>query len=137
MSADLEIARFALDKFSAGELAEFWALIAPDCVLRTDPAWPGGGEYSGTAEMKRFIGQFLEAFGAVRFDYEGQPEEVNGRVLLHGRWVGSGASTGIEAETSPVSVVIAVFDGLVSRFDFFFSDEEARHFAASDALDAN
>ena len=96
----------------------------------TDPRWPGGGEFSGKAAFRRFMGQFLEAFDRIRFKEERDPEVIGDAVLFQGRWVGLGVSSRIETASVPFWVVHRSRSGLITESRFFFNEAEAREEAS-------
>jgi SnoaL-like domain len=125
----LELARRAFELFNAREMEAFWSLQHPEIVMATAPMWPGGGTYEGIAGFRRFLDQFLDAFSEVRFEHLREPEAVGELALFRGRWVGSGASTGIETASIEFSVLFGTREGLVDQARFFVEDEDARRFA--------
>jgi len=102
------------------DMERFWATIDPDCVLRTDPTWPGGGEFRGTEAVAGFLEEFLSAFADIHFEEDAEPVETAGGVVLRGRWVGSGAASGIETESLHVTVEISAGDRL-TELNFRFA----------------
>ena len=127
----LDVATRGFRLFNEGRLDEFYETMHPDGVLVTDPAWPGGGRYEGREAFKRFIRQFLDAFATVRFVQDRTPEGVGAAALFRGRWVGAGASTKIETESVPFSVIFTARDGFVGQVHFVFDEERARELARS------
>jgi hypothetical protein len=106
-------------------------LLASDYLLVTDPSWPGGGEYRGIDAYRRFMAQFLEAFGGIRFQSESEPEAIGDFGLFQGRWLGLGAASGIETVSEPFWVLVLARDGKVSESRFFFGEAKAREHATS------
>lgn len=104
----------------------FWELTHPDIVLATDPRWPGGGEFHGADEYRRFMAQFLEAFEGIRFQEERPPEVVGDWALFHGRWVGLGAASGIATASAAFWAACRARDGLIAEARFFFDETDAR-----------
>lgn len=102
------------------DMERFWATIAPDCVLRTDPTWPGGGEFRGTEAIAGFVEEFLSAFGDIHFEEDAEPVETDRGIAMRGRWIGSGAASGIETQSFHVTVDIAATDRL-KALDFRFA----------------
>jgi ketosteroid isomerase-like protein len=126
----LELGRRGFELFNARRLNEFWALQHPEIVMSTAEMWPGGGTYHGVDGFKRFLDQFFDAFSQVRFEEVREPALIGDVAVLRGRWVGAGATTGIETESIDFSVVFATRDGLLAQVRFFVSDTEAHRFAA-------
>lgn len=123
----LRLARESFRRFNAGDLEGFWAMpYADDLVVATDPSWPGGGEFHGIDEFRRFIGQFLEAFDEIRFEEDAEPEIVGDAAIFHGRWIGLGATSGIETASPAFFVVFRAVAGRTTEVLFFFSGEAAR-----------
>lgn len=102
------------------DMGRFWATIAPDCVLRTDPAWPGGGEFRGTEAIAAFVEEFLSAFAEIHFEEDAEPVETDLGIAMRGHWIGSGAVSGAETESFHVTVEIAARDQL-TELDFRFA----------------
>jgi hypothetical protein len=98
-----------------------------DVVLASAPEWPGGGTYEGAEAANRFMSDFQEAWASVRFEYS-DAEVINGRILAASRWLVEGAASG-----APTSIdfftVTTLRDGLICRFDAFFTRDEALQFA--------
>lgn len=117
--------------FNASRYDEFWELIDPDCVLATDPGWPGGGRYEGKEGCRRFVDQFLEAFGGIRLEQVGPTEAIGRCALLRARWVGSGLTSGIEASSDEFSIVMLADSGQIREMHFWFSERQARQTAAA------
>lgn len=102
------------------DLDRFFATLAPDCVLRTDPAWPGGGEFRGTAAIAGFVDEFLSAFSSIHFEEDAEPVLTASGVTMRGHWIGSGAASGIETESFHVTVRIEA-EELLTELDFRFA----------------
>ena len=127
----LTIGEESLRRFNAGDLDGFWTLIHPDCVLVTDPAWPGGGRFEGREAYRTFMAQFLEAFDGIQLETMGEPQEVGDVALFRARWVGSGVSSGIETVSAEFSIVMVARDGMVAQLHFSFSDSYAQRIAST------
>jgi ketosteroid isomerase-like protein len=113
--------------FNARDWDRFFSLTTSDYVVRTDPRWPGGGEFHGRDELLRFLEQFLEPWEELRYERMAEPEPINGCVVERGRWAGRGRATGIEGSIEFTSVA-TLRDGLVARIDFFIDHGEALEF---------
>ena len=105
---------------SVRDLDRFFATLAPDCVVRTDRAWPGGGEFRGTAAIAGFVDEFLSAFSSIHFEEDAEPVLTASGVTMRGHWIGSGAASGIETESFHVTVRIEA-DELLTELDFRFA----------------
>ena len=127
----VDLAQQAFALFNAGDLEAFRELQHPQIVMVTDRMWPGGGSYEGLEAFERFLEQFREAFSDVRFEPSREPEAIGEFALFRGRWVGTGASTGIQTESFEFSIVFGSREGLIDLARFFVSDEAARKFAAA------
>ena len=132
-SEALTLGRRGWERFNAGDLDGLWELVHPDIVMATDPRWPGGGEYRGLEAYKRFMAQFTEAFASVRFEEEREPETVGEWALFRGRWIGPGATSGIETPSPWFTVAVRVHDARIGEMRFFFLDEEARDYVRPQA----
>jgi ketosteroid isomerase-like protein len=127
----LTLGEESLRRFNAGDLDGFWALVHPECLLVTDPAWPGGGRFEGREAYRRFMGQFLEAFEGIQLETTGEPQEVGDAALLRARWVGSGLASGIETASDEFSIAMVARDGMIGELHFSFSDSYARRIAST------
>jgi hypothetical protein len=105
-------------------------LLRPDAALRTDPGWPGGGEYRGRTQIEGFMDQFEDSWGEVAYETVGEPEVIGNVQLWPSRWAVRGKASGIETEVDFWGVF--TFDGgLFARLDFFFNRNEALEHARS------
>jgi len=100
-------------------------------VVATDARWPGGGEFRGAGEFRRFMSQFFEAFDWVRFEQTREPEMIGDWLHYRGRWVGVGHASQIETASPEFSQISVWEDGLITESRFFFSEREAREHAGS------
>jgi ketosteroid isomerase-like protein len=125
------LGRRILAGFNAGDQTLFLESLDPDCVLATDPRWPGGGEFHGVAEIQRFTSQFLEAFAGVRFEETHQAETIGDWGHFRGRWVGQGLASQIETASFEFSMIVRLVDGRIAEARYFFDTDEAREFARS------
>jgi hypothetical protein len=115
--------------FNARDWDAYFELATDDVVMRTDPAWPGGGTYRGREEIMHFAEQFLEPWEELRYEQVGDHDVIDERRLVErGSWVGSGLASGI-AGTVEFTVVISFRGPLIERADFFLSEPEALEFA--------
>jgi ketosteroid isomerase-like protein len=115
--------------FNAGELERQLSLATPDLVLTTAPEWPGGGRYAGREEVRRFVREFQDTWGSIR--YEQLAHEVAGeRLIERARWVGRGRSSGVETAVD-FYTVWTVREDRVARMDVFATRAAAREFARS------
>ncbi len=131
----LALGRRNFELFNAGDMDGFWSLQHPECLMVTDPAWLGGGEYRGKRAYRLFISQFLEAFAEIRWVEDDEPELIGSRALFRGHWAAVGASSGIESATPAFCVVFGARDGMVAEVVFSFSRRDARRFAAGEPGD--
>jgi hypothetical protein len=114
--------------FNARDWEALYESTTPDFTAKTDPRWPGGGEFSGREAQMRFFEQFLDPWEKLRYERVGEPTALNGRMVERGAWIGVGRTTGIEGRLD-FTVVTTFEDGLVKRLDFFISHDEALAFA--------
>lgn len=105
---------------AAREMDRFWATLEPDCVLITDRRWPGGGEFRGTEAIAGFVDEFRSAFSEIHFEESAEPLETERGVRMSGRWVGSGAASGIETHSFDITVDVQASSRL-SELGFLFA----------------
>lgn len=98
--------------------------MADDYVMATDPSWPGGGEYRGPGDQRRFLEQFLEPWEELRYERTQEPVTRGSCVVERGRWAGRGRVSGLAGQLD-FTVVISIRDRLVTRSDFFIRHEDA------------
>ncbi|MQA74393.1 MAG: DUF4440 domain-containing protein [Solirubrobacterales bacterium] len=113
--------------FNSGDLERQLSFGTPDLVMTTADEWPGGGRYAGREEVRRFVTEFLETWGSIRYE-QLAGENVGGRLVERARWVGSGRSSGVETAVDFYSVWTVRAD-LVARLDVFGTRAQAREFA--------
>jgi hypothetical protein len=118
--------------FNARDWDAFYELTTDDFTAKTDPRWPGGGEFSSRDEQMRFFEQFLDPWEELRYERSGEPVVLKGQLVEQGAWVGVGRATGIEGKLD-FTLVTTIEDGLVKRSDFFISHDEAVAFAQDGA----
>ncbi|MDP9187962.1 MAG: nuclear transport factor 2 family protein, partial [Actinomycetota bacterium] len=64
--------------FNGRDWDRFFTLTTADYVARTDPQWPGGGEFRGREQLLGFLEQFLEPWEAMRYERTSDARMVNG-----------------------------------------------------------
>jgi ketosteroid isomerase-like protein len=107
------------------------SMLTDDIVLRTDPDWPGGGEFRGKAELDGFLQEFMEPWREIQYEVIEKATRHGDRLVERGRWSGSGRSSGIQGTIEFTNVVS--FEGaLVSRNEVFV-DHQAALSRATDA----
>jgi hypothetical protein len=121
------------DAFNRRDWEGMFSLQTDDIAVRSDPRWPGGGEFRGREEIMRFMDQFLEPWEEIRYQAVSNPIEVNGRLVERGSWVGSGRSSGIPG-TVEFTVVTSPRAGRMARMDVFLSHKDAVDYARSEPL---
>jgi len=124
------MARRLVEAFNSHDREALFALMSPGAVMRTDPDWPGGGEFRGRAEMETFLDQFEDSWGSITYETVGEPQEVAGALLWPSRWAAQGKSSGIETKMDFWGVFTFV-DGVFAQMDFFFSRDDAVEHARS------
>jgi len=125
-SRSVELGRRAFAALSANDLSVIERLCAQDVVITTETTWPGGGTFESRDDASRFIAQFLEGFGTVAFEETAEPEDLGAWALFHGRWAGSGRSSGIQTTTREFNVAVCTREDVITEMRFFWDEREAR-----------
>jgi hypothetical protein len=99
--------------------------------MASDPRWPDGGVHHGIEEFQAFMARFLEAFDGIRFEEVRDAELSGDWGIFHGKWVGHGAASGLEAMSFEFTVLFREREGLITEARFFFNPEEGREYARS------
>lgn len=127
-AADAAVIERAVERFDAGDLEGFYALLDADVVLVTIPSSPEAGSYVGLPAFRRFTDAFITAWDSVRFRLD-DLTDVGRSSVGRAAWVVRGAASGVETEL-PFSAVWALRDGRVAWFELY-EDHEAAMLAAS------
>jgi ketosteroid isomerase-like protein len=117
-----------MDAWNKRDFDSMLGLLTDEVVLRTDPDWPGGGEFKGRAAVRDFMDEFIEPWGDVRYEVTERAFRIGDRLVERGRWSARGRASGIEGTIEFTSVV--GFDGpLVARNEVFLDHEVALRLA--------
>jgi ketosteroid isomerase-like protein len=124
---DLALVEEFVEAFNRGDLDRCLSLTPPEFTMDTAREWPGGGSYSGHAQVRAFLEEFIGDWERIRYEHS-DPEIVNRGIVERARWVGAGRTSGIESSVD-FYAVWSVADGQITRFAAFALKEEARGFA--------
>ena len=119
---NVEIARAAIEAWSAGDMEALRALYHPDIIVRTVEGWPEPGPYVGRDAVIREWKRQREAFDANALEIVGDYIDVGDRVVVRVIWRGAGA--GPEADIE-VTSLLTVRDGMVLATELFWDHAEA------------
>jgi hypothetical protein len=118
-----------MEALNTRDLDGMFSLLTTDILLRTDPGWPGGGEFHGREEITRFAMDFIDPWDDVRYETAEEAASVGGRLVKRGRWSATGHASGIHGTIEFTSVLS--FDGpLITRMSVFLDHDEALAFAS-------
>jgi ketosteroid isomerase-like protein len=132
--ADLDEAGMAavwygvMDAWNERDFDTMLGLLMDEVVLRTDPDWPGGGEFKGRAAVRDFMDEFIEPWGDVRYEVTERAFRIGDRLVERRRWSGKGRASGIEGTIEFTSII--GYDGsLVASCEVFLDHEVALRLA--------
>jgi ketosteroid isomerase-like protein len=127
---DIETVEALLDAFRRGDVEAMLDLTHPDGEWVNPDYAIEPGTRRGREEIRRAIERISEFFETV--DVESMERTPDGRILVTSgvRSRGMGGGPGIEALTG---TLFTVRDGLLVRYEWFLSPEEAREAAGMDS----
>jgi ketosteroid isomerase-like protein len=127
-----ELARRTFDALARDGVDGMVEFVHPDFVMETPAGLAAEPQrYEGHAGVRLWFEQFYEVMDEVMVSAEEVEELEDGRVLVHLRLQARGQSSGIEAKQEAIAVATLKHD-LVTRLDFYFTEEEARASAVQD-----
>ncbi len=129
MDERIELVRCAYQTFNEGDVD--YSLFHPElCIVQTSSLVGTAGTFMGHEGLRRSAEQLREGFDELRFEPEEYTELEDGRLLVHCRFVGRGARSGIQLDADGWHIV-SFRDGLVSRMEIYPSRRRALAAAAA------
>jgi ketosteroid isomerase-like protein len=124
MSSDYEaIARRAIEAWNANDWDGLEAMVGADVVAVGPREWPETGSRNGWPEVRAQFERLKDPWETERFDVD-RIDDIASGALLEGRWIGTGTGSGLGLDM-PMWVRFEVADGLISRMQFFLSEDQA------------
>jgi ketosteroid isomerase-like protein len=121
---NIEIVQSAFDAYLRGDETAMYALTTPDIVVTQFPDQLDGGDFHGQDGARRVMAEWTGTWEDWQIELLDAVEEGQ-RVFVSARQRGRGKASGAPMETD-ATFVFTVRDGLISRWQMFHSDEEAR-----------
>jgi ketosteroid isomerase-like protein len=129
MTDERALIQHMIDSWNDGGVGPWLECFSPDCVMKTDPAWPDGGVMVGREAVEHFARDFADQWETLSAG-TGSAEQRGGRWLVETRWIAKGRSSGAETEL-PFTAVLRFRDGLIAEMLLFLDRADA--LAAADA----
>jgi ketosteroid isomerase-like protein len=117
--------RESLSAMERGDLDAIVAISHPEVEFVNPPTAVEPGTRHGHDGLRIGLGGMLEAFGDLRIDPQ-TIEDRGDRVVVTGVWGGRGRSSGAAFDPQPFGFLVTLRDGLMIRYEWFASPEEAR-----------
>ena len=122
---DVEVVRSVFDAWNSGDMQAFRDGYAEDAVLVTDPRFPEGGTFEGTAEVERFFDGLRQGWeGGRSYARDPQLSEAGERVMATFEWRGTGETSGIDVFFD-TTALFTVRGNRIAQVEFYFDHDEA------------
>ena len=121
---DVELVRSIFDAFNRRDWEAWESLHGPDTEWVDPEGLPGGGVRRGVVDIRRFFDELLSIGDDWRAEVDSIEAVGSDRVLMRGRSVLTGKSSGMHLE-DPLFQLFEIEGGRVRRVLTFRSEEEA------------
>ena len=132
-SGRIEWAEHLAELWNSGDLERWLDEAGADFEFRPDPSFPDAGTYRGE-DFRRWMRDWVATWQENRYELL-EAEEVEGSVLMRGRWHLATRQTGGEVPLSDFTLVLFYADDQAARpnrMAAYFDAEQAREAARSD-----
>ena len=110
-------------EWARGDFTDTPGRFARDVYFKT--AQPEGSfETTGPEGIAGWMREFLSMWDNYRIELQDLEQPAPGRFLAFGTQVGTGRISGVEVK-HPAFIVLALSEGLITRFELFFERESA------------
>jgi ketosteroid isomerase-like protein len=127
---NVEVVKAVVDAFNRADFQTAMDMCAEDVEFDWSRRMIDGEVFRGREETTRFLQGILEIFDEIHIPAEDLTDLGNGLVLLYGTARFKGRASGLDVEAAAANLW-EVRDGMVTRFRFFQTKEEAVEAATS------
>jgi ketosteroid isomerase-like protein len=127
---NVEVVKAVVDAFNRADFQTAMDMCAEDVEFDWSRRMIDGEVFRGREETTRFLQGILEIFDEIHIPAEDLTDLGNGLVLLYGTARFKGRASGLDVEAAAANLW-EVRDGMVTRFRFFQTKEEALEAATS------
>jgi ketosteroid isomerase-like protein len=117
------IVRESIDAWNANDWDRLEALWDPVGEIIGPREWPESGSFRGWPAIRRQFERLKGSWTEERLEPISLESNAD-RVLVHGRWLGTGEASGLATDLD-IWWVNEVRDGLLRRAVYFLTDEES------------
>jgi ketosteroid isomerase-like protein len=115
-----------------GDLDAIVAISHPEVLFVNPPTAVEPGTRHGQDGLRSGLGGMLEAFEDLRIEPRAI-EDLGDLVVVTGVWGGRGRTSGAAFGPQPFGFLVTLRDGLMIRYEWFGSPDDARRAAGLDA----
>ncbi len=118
------IVRAGIDAWNKDDRAALESQWVEEPSITAPEGWPESGEFRGRDAVMGQFDRLKAAWSDERIELIAM-ESAGDKVLIAGRWLGHGESSGLELDMRVWSVYTLI-DGLISHISFNLDEESAR-----------
>jgi hypothetical protein len=129
----VEFVEHLVELWNSEDYEKWLEELGSDFEFTPDPSFPDAGNYRGE-DFRRWMRDWISTWRENRFEMLGV-EEVQGAILMRGRWHLAMRQTGGEVPLNDFTLVLFYADDAAerpSRMAAYFDPEQAREAARSD-----
>jgi ketosteroid isomerase-like protein len=127
---NVEVVKAVVDAFNRADFQTAMDMCVEDVEFDWSRRMIDGEVLRGREETRRFLQGILEIFDEIHIPSDDLTDLGNGLVLLHGTARFKGRASGLDVEAAAANLW-EVRNGMVTRFRFFQTKEEALEAATS------
>ena len=128
--SNVEVVRAVVTAFNRGEFEDAMKMCTEDVEFDWSRRMLDGEVFRGRADAQRFLQEVREIFDEIHIPADELTDLGNGLVLLYGTARFKGRASGLDVEAAAANLW-TVRDGMVARFRFYQTKEEALEDAAT------
>jgi ketosteroid isomerase-like protein len=119
-----EIARRAVEAWNAGDWDRMEALNSPQIEIVAPKEWPEGGTFSGWDAVRRQFERLKDSWSVERYAIDAV-ESAGDKVLVVGRWIGTGEASGLDLDLRLCFIDTIEGDRII-RVEYYLLEDDAR-----------
>ena len=123
IAADIATVRKSWAAWNANDWEALEAYWEPQGEVIAPEGWPEAGSNRGWGSIRRQFERLKSSWERERVE-EVEIEPVSDQLLVHGRWITEGHSSGVTLETD-FWMLCRIRDGRFARAEYFFEREAA------------
>jgi ketosteroid isomerase-like protein len=125
VSRNADLVRAALEAFERGDAEAALALVHPEVISFRAAPLPDPQHYHGPEGILEMFADWTADFGDFEMDH-GEPEDVDGQVLVGLHQTARGRASGAPVEAT-FWFLFTLADGVITRMDAYATREQALH----------